>query len=143
MKLKGKIFDVATKEPLFGANVFVSDKDGKLLTPTKGTSSDPDGKYLLDGINTSGHITVSSVGYETMTYPILANTNAISAGMNFGLKQKSNELAEFEVIATKEEKEEPNLYVAKKARNYTPYIIGGAILAVIIIGFITYKSLKK
>ncbi len=135
MKLKGKIFDVATNEPLFGVNIFVSDKDGKLLTPIKGTASDPDGKYILDAINTTGYVTVSSVGYETMTYPILAPTNSITQGMNFGLKQKTNELAEFTII-----EEAPKPLIVKKD-NKKVYAVVGICLVSFLIGTLIYKNL--
>ena len=68
MNLKGNIKDSSTKEPLFGANIYVSDIDGNVVSPPKGTTTNPDGNYLFENVNPSDFITISYVGYKPYTF---------------------------------------------------------------------------
>jgi len=132
MKIIGTVVD---KQGLFGANVFVSDKNGKLLSPPNGKATDPDGKYELNNINEGDYITASSIGYATKTHQV----QDVGGVVNFVLKPTTTQLEEFTVI---EEIDKPNLMARKDKRNYTPYIIGGISLLVLIGGYFTYKKFK-
>lgn len=66
--LKGQIFDVDGKEPLFGATVKIEDR---------GTTSDFDGNYLITLTPGTYDVEVSYVGYETMRQSI-----TVSKGIN-------------------------------------------------------------
>jgi len=59
-----KIIDAKTKEPLFGANVYVTNNT------SIGTISDFDGKVTLTTPNASDNITISYLGYKPQKYPL-------------------------------------------------------------------------
>lgn len=61
-EMKGQVTDYNSKEPLIGANISLW-KDGKL---SKGTSSDGNGKYSINGFSAGQYeIRVSYLGYAT------------------------------------------------------------------------------
>lgn len=80
-----------------GVNVFISDKDGNIKLPTKGTATDANGNYQLLATTLDKYITFSFVGYEKKTLPITSDK------INVELKEQSNDLEAFEVVAKREE----------------------------------------
>ena len=70
MKLIGRVENDSNAELMFGANVFVSDKNGKVLSPPNGVATDPDGKYELNNVNIGDYVSVSSIGFKTATYKV-------------------------------------------------------------------------
>lgn len=68
MKLTGKILD-SNGDAIIGANLFVSDNAGKLISPPKGTSTDANGNYSLD-VNSGDYVTATYVGKEKQTVKV-------------------------------------------------------------------------
>ena len=140
MKIQGKVIDSTTKEPLFGVNVFISDQNGKVINPPKGVATNPDGNYSLD-VGSMQYVSASYIGYKTITKlntPFTSNTQP-SDFWDFKLSPQINEIAEFTVIA---DKDEPIDAARKDKRNYKPFIIGGLVVLALIVGVVTYKKLK-
>lgn len=134
----GKITDSKTNEPLFGANVFISDKNGKLLSgnPSHGSATDPDGNYSLTDVDSDDYITISSIGYETAIFRV-----GYDEKMNYGLLPKTTQLEGFTI--TEERYNPPTPSIARKDRNFKPYIIGGIVVLSLVGGYITYRLLTK
>ncbi len=72
-KVSGQILDRDTQEPLIGATVLITDGSGK---GSKGCITDLDGKFSLK-LNKKESITISYVGYETISKQITKNENNI------------------------------------------------------------------
>lgn len=137
MILEGKVIDAKTKEPLFGANVFISDSKGVIGDPPVGSPADPDGEYFFEGGKVGDFISASYVGYKTKTKKITSET----APINWELEVSASSIPEFTVIAEKDEPPTPSM-ARKKERNYTPFIIGGILLLAIVGGIVTYRVIK-
>jgi len=133
MKVRGIVRDKRNNEPIFGANVFVSDSTGKLLSPPNGSATDPDGNYELENIGNVGYISVSNIGYKTNTRRINTPTEFKDINFYFSLEPKSEQLPEFEVIE--------EIPLMRKKKNLKPLIIGGSVILVLIGGYITYKKI--
>ena len=71
--VSGQILDRDTQEPLIGATVLITDGSGK---GDKGCITDLDGKFSLK-LNRKESITISYVGYETVSKQITKNENNI------------------------------------------------------------------
>ena len=53
--------------PLFSANVYISDADGKVLNPPMGTTTNEKGEFTLNAPDGQGFITASYVGLKKKT----------------------------------------------------------------------------
>jgi len=137
MILEGKVIDSKTKEPLFGANIFISDSKGVMGDPPVGSPTDPDGEYFFEGGKVGDYISASYVGYKTKTKKITSET----APINWELEPTAASIPEFTVIAEKDEPPVPNV-ARKKEKNYTPFIIGGIVLLALVGGYVTYRAIK-
>lgn len=136
MILEGKVIDAETKEPLFGANVFISNSNGIMVDPPVGSPTDPDGEYFFEGGKVGDFISVSYMGYKTKTKKI----NSETAPINWEIEPTTASIPEFTVVA---ERDEPKTQsVARKDKNYTPFIVGGIVLLALVGGYITYQSIK-
>lgn len=142
MKIKGKVIDKSNSETMFGVNVYLSDKNGIVSSsPNNGVATDPDGRYVLNNIKKGDYITISYIGYKSQTIKIdPPSASTVSMNFNFYLVPDATNIEEFTVVA---EKDKPVEIVAKKDKNYTPYIVGGIAVLTIIGGYITYKKLKN
>ena len=123
MKIQGKITDKSDGSALAFANVYVSDKDGKLTG--KGTQSTLSGFYSLESIPDNAYVTASYLGYDRLTYSYAD----LSLNANFALKPNVTSLKEIIVTAP------------KKKNKYIFLLISLGILG--ILGFVGYKKLKK
>ena len=107
-------------ETLPQANVYFSDRNGKILPLHQGTASNNQGQFQLEG--EGAYITASYVGYNKQTKPIKRNLEFIL--------ESPIELQEVEVIA-----EKPKSTVIVK--NYNSLIIAGIVVSFIsIIGYL-------
>lgn len=85
--VEGRIIDMETKEPLQGAHVFFSGT-------TIGTSTDPDGRYVLRNVPPGAHrLVVSIIGYGRKKYDIVLGPEERKT-MDFGLKPVVYEMDE-------------------------------------------------
>ncbi|POY38392.1 TonB-dependent receptor [Solitalea longa] len=71
--IKGKIYDAITREPLSGVNVFVPNS-------TIGAQTNAQGNFKLSATEKVNSITVSLLGYQTVTTPV--ETKDLSIGLN-------------------------------------------------------------
>lgn len=85
--VEGRIIDIETKEPLQGAHVFFSGT-------TIGTSTGPDGRYVLRKIPPGAHrLVVSIIGYGRKKYDLMLGPEEQKT-MDFGLKPVVYEMNE-------------------------------------------------
>jgi outer membrane receptor protein involved in Fe transport len=68
--ISGRVIEQSTKNPIPFANVMLlADKSDKMLT---GTITESDGRFVLKGLNEGNYtISISFIGYETKTIPVL------------------------------------------------------------------------
>ncbi|PLX01768.1 MAG: hypothetical protein C0594_12610, partial [Marinilabiliales bacterium] len=66
-KIRGKIIDAETKEPMPFVNIIFKNS-------TTGTITDFDGNYFIETRNPTDSIIVSFLGYKTLTYPVRKNS---------------------------------------------------------------------
>ena len=92
--IRGKITDRKTKDGIQGASVSEVDADGRII---KGAATDIEGNYVLKITNPKNNISVSFVGYKTISQSINGRTN-----ISFALDQGSNsDLEEAIVVAAR------------------------------------------
>ena len=73
LRVNGQVVEKGTNEPLIGATVLITDGTGK-NSGSRGCSTDIDGKFSLL-LNKKESISVSFVGYETVTKQIVKDEN--------------------------------------------------------------------
>lgn len=73
INLNTYVKDIHTQEPLPGASVIMTDRNGKAIplngVPIIGRKTDENGKLIMPIALDDGYITVSYVGYATITHP--------------------------------------------------------------------------
>jgi|GEM_PF-4044174 len=97
MKIQGKIIDKGTGEALPFVNVYFSNREGKINSENKGTTTNEMGRYRFDW-PADLWITASMVGYERQTKP-LPYDYSDNAVLDFELQQKSSEIVGVEIVA--------------------------------------------
>jgi hypothetical protein len=140
------IKDIDTGETLPGASVLISDKNGKSV-PVNGVNpvgraADADGKVIIPIANENDYITVSYVGYQTISHPADDYRNDI-----IYLKRKTNVTKEAVVTAKRikpkqEEKPKPVQHPKpkKKSRWLIIALMGATVLSA---AYIIYTLTKK
>ncbi|MEO5683883.1 MAG: SusC/RagA family TonB-linked outer membrane protein [Chitinophagaceae bacterium] len=92
--IRGKITDKKSKEAIHGASVSEIDGDGRIL---KGTATDLEGNFVIKITNPKNKISVSYVGYKTISQAIGGRT-----AINFQVEQGgSSDLEEAVVVAAR------------------------------------------
>lgn len=137
MILEGKVVDSKTKEPLFGASVFISDSKGAVGDTPIGSPTNPDGEYFFEGGKVGDYISASYVGYKTKTKKINQDTSSV----NFELNTSNNLLQEFEVVAEKPKPTNNKQQINKQKNNYL-VLIGIGVIA-LLSGVVMYNTLTK
>ena len=93
MLITGIVVDKNTEEGLVGANVFLSDGNGNPSGVPIGSSTDINGVYVIDDLESNlSYVTASYIGYKTTTLPR-------SSSVNFKLEESNTQLDEFVVEA--------------------------------------------
>jgi len=138
MKVKGKLYNEQMKESVAFANVYISDKDGIILSPQKGTQSNIDGYFTLENINPDSYLAISYVGLPKHVVKI--NSLPKDKNGDYFLDKKylesENTLPIVEIIAPRIKKE-----TKKNRKNlYIGLGIGAGVLA--IAGTVLYFKLK-
>lgn len=104
--ISGSVTSAATKSPLQGASVFISNS-------SKGTSTDSLGNFSLKGLeNGNYNLIISFVGFETQVYPVALNGK--DAHVSIGLKDLAKQLEDV-VIHLKSGNRNDQLKVFRKA----------------------------
>lgn len=88
--IKGTVVDKKGKA-IQGASVSVLDADNRIVT---GTSSDIEGNFILKNVNPKNRVSVSIIGYKTVTVSVSNKTE-----MNFTLEEQHTDLGEVVVIS--------------------------------------------
>lgn len=88
--VKGKVVDKKKKEPITGVSVTEVDADGRTI---KGTSTDIEGNYVLRITNPKNKISISYIGYKTITQSLNGRTT-----INFQLEDGTNDMTEVIVV---------------------------------------------
>ena len=104
--ISGSVTNAATKSPLQGASVFISNS-------SKGTSTDSLGNFSLKGLeNGNYNLVISFVGFETQVYPVALNGK--DAHVSIDLKDLAKQLEDV-VIHLKSGNRNDQLKVFRKA----------------------------
>ena len=88
--VKGKVTD-KKGNPVQGASVSVLDADGRIVG---GSSSDIEGNYVIKNVNTKNKISVSNIGFKTITQNIGDKTS-----INFSMEDTQSDLQEVVIVA--------------------------------------------
>ena len=138
--ITGKVTDKGDNSGLPMANIWLSDSQGKKITPLIGVASDIKGNYTLDTTKNpqATHIATSFMGYGKTISPIPKN----STTLDLPLSESDTLLKEFEIVydKSKEEKAEKKKKL-KKPDNTKWYVIGISIV-VIVATIIIIKKIK-
>ncbi len=116
--VRGQLLDEVTRQPLIGAVVLI-----KSIQPPLGATSDADGKFRIPKVPAGRHIlTVSYVGYETLTIPELMVTTGKEVVLNLSLTESIRNLAEAQVIydRKKDPRATNNDMATVSARSFNP-----------------------
>lgn len=92
--VRGQITDKGDRQPIIGASVVLTDKDGRTI---RGTTSDIEGNYSLPVVNPTYRVSVSYIGYKS-TAPI---TVADKTVVNFQLESTSTNLTDVVITGRK------------------------------------------
>jgi len=101
--IKGKVFDSATLEPLFGVYVIC----GKEL----GTSTDKDGSYLIRTDSGRINIVFQFIGYKSVTRSVFLGPND-TIDLNIGMEMELHEIDQVVVSADRTEQKVSELTVS-------------------------------
>jgi len=88
--IKGKVTD-KKGSPVHNASVSEVDADGRIVS---GTSTDIEGNYVLKNVNPKNKITVSNIGFNSLTQELKDRTT-----INFSLQESVTDLGEVVVMA--------------------------------------------
>ncbi|CAN5723501.1 SusC/RagA family TonB-linked outer membrane protein [soil metagenome] len=91
--LKGKVTDKKSKAPISGVSVTELDNDKRIV---KGTATDIEGNFVLKLANPKNKISISYIGYKTITQSLGGRTT-----VNFQLEDESASNDEVIIIAAK------------------------------------------
>ncbi|NWF89997.1 MAG: TonB-dependent receptor [Ignavibacteriaceae bacterium] len=94
-KIKGKVTDLTSNEPLIGANVLV-------LGTSFGSATDVNGNYTITNLEAGTYqVRASFVGYQTVTYSNIRVNADLTTELNFQLPGEGIELQQVNVVAEK------------------------------------------
>jgi len=94
-KIKGKVTDLTSDEPLIGANVLV-------IGTSFGAATDVNGDYTIQNLEAGVYqVRASFVGYQTVTYSNIRVNADLTTDLDFKLPGEGIELQQVNVIAEK------------------------------------------
>lgn len=88
--LRGRVTDKEGK-PLQGVSISELDADSRIV---RGTQTDIEGYFVLKNVNTKNRISVSYIGYKSVTQRINGRTS-----INFSLEDSQADLGEVVIVA--------------------------------------------
>ena len=139
--LKTTVKDMDTLETLPGATVFISDANGKAV-PVNGVASvgrktDANGYFILPIAHDDAYITISYVGYQTISHPADDYKNDV-----IYLKRKAQTAKEVIVRAKRMKPTAGPTITYKKKKHTNWWLISAAIGVLVVTGIIIYKIFK-
>ena len=94
-KIKGKVTDLTTGEPLIGANVLA-------MGTSFGSATDVNGSYTIQNLEAGTYqVRASFVGYQTVTYSNIRVNADLTTELDFKLPGEGIELQQINVVAEK------------------------------------------
>jgi hypothetical protein len=94
-KIKGKVTDLQSGEPLIGANVIV-------VGTSYGAASDVKGEFVINNLNAGTYtLKASYIGYQTITVSNIRVNSELTTEMNFQLPAEGISTKEINIIAQK------------------------------------------
>ncbi|MDR3610945.1 MAG: TonB-dependent receptor [Ignavibacteriaceae bacterium] len=94
-KIKGKVTDLQSGEPLIGANVIV-------VGTSNGAASDVKGEFVINNLNAGTYtLKASYIGYQTITVSNVRVNSELTTEMNFQLPAEGISTKEINIIAQK------------------------------------------
>lgn len=114
-QIRGSVVDTDTKVPLIGATILVIDSD-----PVLGTSTDPDGRFVLKGVSLGRHdLLIQYIGYE----PKRINQVDVGSGkelvLNIEMLESAEQLEEVVVKAEKDPSKPNNEMAVVSTRSFS------------------------
>ncbi len=112
--IRGKVIDIDSKSPLFGANIILLNSDTLI-----GSTSDVDGKFRLEKVPIGRRsIKVTSIGYEETVLNNIIITSAKEIVLTVELREKVYSADVIEIVAEKDKTKANNDMVSVSARNF-------------------------
>ena len=112
--LRGKVIDVDSKAPLFGANIVLLNSDTLI-----GSTTDVDGKFRLENVPVGRRsIKVSSIGYEETVLNNIIITSAKEVVLTVELREKVYSSEAIEIVVESDKTKANNDLVTVSARNF-------------------------
>lgn len=145
MILNTKVLDYETKEPLTGANITITDANGKAIPingePVVGRKADYDGAFTMPIIVPNAYITVSYVGYQSITEPATryGNKNILLKSKSFSLNKKEIKVTAKRLKTTPTKNPKPPV----PPKKFPWLIVIIATASVAIAGVVIYHFTKK
>ena len=113
--IRGEVLDADTKAPLIGVNIVVVGSD-----PFKGTTTDLDGKFRLEGVPVGRRtLRISYIGYRERTMPDLPVSTGKEVVLSVDLQESVAQLNEVVVTAETDKRESINEMATVSARQFT------------------------
>lgn len=114
--IRGAVLDVQSEIPLPGVAVELTSVD-----PVRGTVTDADGRFELDGVAPGRHeLRLSFLGYQTMTIPNVVVTAGKQVQLNLSLEEAAFEMNEVVVRAAADKDRTNNELATISARSFNP-----------------------
>ncbi len=139
-KIFGRVIDNSNKAVEFGV-VYVSDVNGKPIGNIN-TTTDDKGNFLLNSVNDTDYITSKMVGLKPTTISVKDAKNIGGGIFGLTIKMNQSEGVNLQEVVVKPKPEEPPKKGMSKALKMG-LIIGGSVLALIIVAVLVKKSLDK
>jgi len=112
--IRGKVIDIDSKSPLFGANVILLNSDTLI-----GSTTDIDGKFRLEHVPIGRRsVKVTSIGYEETVLNNIDLTSGKEMVLTIELREKVYSADVIEIVAEKDKTKANNDMVTVSARNF-------------------------
>ena len=112
--VRGRVLDIDSKSPLFGANIILLNSDTLI-----GSATDVDGKFRLEKVPIGRQaFKITSVGYEEAVLSNIIITSAKEIVLTVELREKVYTTTAIEIVAEKDKTRANNDLVTVSARNF-------------------------
>ena len=112
--IKGSVIDRQSEMPLMGASVVLAGSD-----PVKGTITDLDGQFVLEGIPAGRHtLQIQYLGYESMSMPNILVTAGKETVLTISLQESLVDLSEVVVVGKVDKDRPQNELATVSARQF-------------------------